>query len=157
MPVTLVKGDILLTRAQVIGYGYNVRARHEESLLHNQLAYRYPAAFASFRKQTAHGKLTLGDTWLWREASPYLALLVVRASSAGATRLRTVEEIAQKMAQTWPQEGITRVALAQIGDASEWPAVKELLRYWLSIGSLDTVLYETYLPGITAPEPWDEP
>lgn len=155
MSLTVVTGDILYTRAQVIGFAYNARARHEDSRLHSELSYRYPAAFASFRKQAAHGKIAPGQWWLWREATPFLALLVVRSSNASATRLRTIEAIAQDMAQIWPQEGITQVALSRIGDEFEWPAVKEALSYWLEMGNLQTVIYETYVPGVTAPEPWD--
>ena len=95
--------------------------------------------------------------WLWRDASPWLAILVVRHNGPGATRLRYVEQAAQQLARDWPiTEGIQTAALAHFGDSSEWPIIKEVLRYWLSGGSLHTVVYETYLPGQRAAEPWDE-
>ncbi len=156
MSITFVQGDIQLTRAQVIGVGYNARARHEEAPLYTRLAQGYPAAFAAFRKQAAAGRISAGEWWLWRDASPWLALLVVRRSNAGATRLRHVEQIALNIARDWPQqEGIHTAALTGLGDADEWPLMKDILRYWLGSAGLEVVVYEAHLPGQRAPEPWD--
>lgn len=157
MPITFVRGDILLTRAQVIGIGYNARAQHEESPLHTRLAQQHPAAFAAFRKQARAGRISAGECWLWRDASPWLALLVVRHSAPGATRLRYVEQVALHIARDWPQQdGIHTLALAGIGDTGEWPLIRDMLRDWLSGSGLETVVYEEFFPGQRAPEPWDE-
>ncbi len=155
MTITFVRGDILLSRAPVIGIESNARGQHEDDPLTLEFRGRYPAAFAAFRKQARAGNIRAGTWWIWREATPWLALLVLREGNAGTTRLRYVEGIAQCIAQEWQQEGLRGLALARPGDPADWPAFRDVLLYWLGSSPLDIVIYESWAPGIQAPEPWD--
>ena len=155
MAITFVRGDIFLSRAPAIGIDVNARGQHEDHPLALEFAGRYPAAFAAFRKQARAGNITAGEWWIWREANPWLALLVTRESGVGATRLRHVEAIAQRIAQDWQQEGLRGLALARPGDPADWPAFRDVLLYWLGSNALRIVVYEEQVPGVRAPEPWD--
>jgi hypothetical protein len=154
---TFVEGDILTTRAQVIGLGHNAQARHEDSALHTRIAYAYPAALSAFRKQARAARIATGDWWLWREATPWLGLLVIRSTSSGATRLRHVEEAAQQLIQASADESVRRVALARLGEPEEWSLIRPILLEWLAPLPLQVVVYEIDIPGRHAPEPWDAP
>ena len=155
LSITFVAGDIFLSSAQVIALGHNARGRQENNALTIELAYRYPAAFATYRKQIRAGRLHPGDYWMWREASPWLAMLIVRNAGVSATRTRHVEEVVQKLARDWQREGLTSLAIIRFGDTGEWPAIRAVLAYWLDTITLPVVVYETHQPGIRAPEAWD--
>jgi hypothetical protein len=155
LPVKFVTGDILLSRAQVVAIGSNAQGRNETSLLSSELAYRYPAAFSAFRKHAQTARLGAGDYWIWREAMPWIAFMVVRQTSVGATRARYVDEVVQKLARDWQREGIRTLALSRLGEPLEWPALKAVLAYWLDISELPVVVYEEHVSGVAVPEDWD--
>ena len=156
MTLSYVQGDIFLSRAQVIAFGANASAASESTPYATGLADRYPAALAAFRKQARAGRITPGDIWLWREALPGLGLLVVRERGGSATRPRFVEDAAQQIARDWTRLGLDRLALAALGDALEWPALRPVLDYWLGNCGLPVVVYAALVPGQRAAEPWDE-
>lgn len=156
MTVSFVSGDILLSRAQVIAFGANARGDSETTSLYTELLNRYPPALAAFRKDARAGRILPGDWWLWQDAAPWLALLVVRQASGGATRTRYAEDIARKIARDWQREGLRSLAVAQIGEALEWPSLREVCAYWWNSIALPVVIYETHVPGLRAAEPWDE-
>jgi len=156
LTVTFVEGDILLSRAQVLGFGSNARGSSETTALATDCHYRYPAAYAAFRKQARAGRIHPGDWWVWREAAPWLGLLVVRQHALGATRPRYVETVAQTIAVNWQREGLQGIAIANLGEPQEWPALRAVLVYWLEALSLPVVVYEKHLPGVRAAEPWDQ-
>ena len=157
MAITYVRGDIFLSRAPVLGIDYNARGTVEVTPLATACMDRYPAAFSALRKQVRAGRIQAGDYWVWREVTPWLALLLVRQSAVGATRPRYIEAIAQKLARDWQREGLQGIAITRPGESSEWPALRSVLDYWLGTISLPVVIYEEYLPGVHAPEPWDSP
>jgi hypothetical protein len=155
LPITTVRGDIFLSRAQVLTFGSNASGAAEVTPLATDCAYCYPAAFSAFRKQVRAGRLRAGDWWLWRDAAPWLGLMVVRQHPGGATRPRYVEEAAQIIAHDWQREGINSLAIAPLGEPLEWPALRAVLDHWLGSIRLPVVVYEEHLPGVRAPEPWD--
>lgn len=155
MTITFVRGDILLSRAPAIGIDVNARGQHEDHPLAVAFADRFPAAFAAFHKQARASNIQAGSWWIWRESTPWLALLVMRQSSAGATPLRHIEAIAQRIAQDWQQESLCGLALARPGDPADWPAFRDILLYWLASCPLNIVVYEEQAPGVRATEPWD--
>lgn len=157
MPVFYVQGDIFLSRAQVIAFGANASAASESTPYAADLADRYPAALAVFRKQVRAGRIAPGTVWLWRESLPGLGLLVVRERGGSATRIRYVEDAVQVIARDWPRLGLDRLALAALGDGLEWPILRPVLDYWLGKCGLPVVIYETAVPGLHAAEPWDNP
>jgi hypothetical protein len=50
MPITYVSGDPLLTQAQILAFGHNVKGRTESGVFETLLLDRYPAAFATYSK-----------------------------------------------------------------------------------------------------------
>lgn len=145
-----VKGDPLLTKAQVLAFGHNVLGRTELGDLETQLLTRYPAAFASYGRQCRNGRVKAGMMWTWRESQPHLGFMIVRASSVGATRLRYVENIALTLARDYQRESIASIAIVRLGDALEWPHIRPVLEQWLSNIPLPCIVYEDYLPGVQA-------
>ncbi|NDJ59719.1 MAG: hypothetical protein GYB67_01265 [Chloroflexi bacterium] len=157
MPVTYVKGDPLLTRAQILAFGHNARGRPEQSPLALALQQRYPAAFASYTRQCRQGRIQPGMFWRWSEARPTLGFMVVRESPVGATRLRFVDTVVLLLARDHRREAIGSVALTPPGSSDEWPQHRELIERWLAASALPVVVYTTYQPGVTAAEPFDPP
>ncbi len=155
MPLSFVRGDIFLSRGRVLVFGANARGGAESDPTFTALLDRYPAALASFRKQARAGRLPPGSAWIWREALPWLALLVVRDRAGSATRPRYLEDAAQQIARDWPRENIHTLALARPGGREEWPALRGVLAEWLDASPLSVVVYEDHLPAVRAAEPWD--
>lgn len=152
MPVRYLSGDPLLTRAQVIAFGYNAKGRTEVGPLETALLTRFPAAFSSYRKRSSARRIHPGSSWLWRDTSPMLLFLVVRDSSVGATRARYVQSALVGLARDYRLDGIRSVALARLGSELEWPVFKPIIDYWLGGSALPVYVYETILPGAQADE-----
>ena len=150
MTITYVNGDPLLTKAQLLAFGYNARGRSEVGPFTTELLNRYPAAFATYNKQCRSGRITAGQLWIWHESQPKLGFMVVRDSAVGATRLRYVDALALLLARDYQRDNIQNVAIAPLGDTAEWMHIKPVLEQWLQPSSLPCTIYETYLPGISA-------
>ncbi len=153
MPLTYVEGDPLLTRMQTLAFGTNAQGRAEVTPLAEELHRRYPAAFATYRKQARSGRVQPGELWVWRESVPRLAFMVVRASAVGATRPRYVDAAALRLVRDHLLEGITSVAIAPLGRDEEQPSIREALDLLLPLAALPVVAYTRYVPGVTAEEP----
>lgn len=152
MSITFVSGDLLLTRAQVLAFGYNASGRTETGALEMALLNRYPAAFATYGKYCRAGRIKTGTMWLWRETKPALGFMVVRETAVGATRLRYVEAVAMTLARDYKLDNIRSVAMALPGSPLEAPSLKEILTHWLDKSSLPVVVYEHYIPNVQAEE-----
>ncbi len=152
MPVTFTSGDPLLTQAQVLAFGHNLKARTEVGPLETTLLNQFPAAFATYGKQCRSGRIQTGTFWVWRESQPHLMFMVVRESSVGATRLRFVESALMLLARDYRLHNITSVALMRPCDRKEWPALKPVVDYWLRGSPLPVVVYEEYAPGVRGEE-----
>jgi hypothetical protein len=150
MPVTYVTGDPLLTRAQVLAFGYNAKGRTEVGALETQLLDLYPAAFGTFGKQCRNERIKPGTFWIWRESVPQLMFMVVRETSVGATRMRFVESAVMTLARDDRLHNITGMALAQLGDSEEWRALRPVVDYWLKACPLPVVVYDGYARGTHA-------
>jgi hypothetical protein len=148
MPLTYTSGDPLLTRAQILCFGHNARARVEVGALPTRLLDLYPAAFATYRKQCLNRRIKPGAFWIWRESQPALGFLVIRESSVGATRVRFVESVVMTLARDYRLHGLTSLALAPLGDPLEWDALRPVVDHWLSRCPLPVVVYEQYIPGV---------
>jgi hypothetical protein len=148
MSVTYISGDPLLTKQQVLALGHNAKGRTELGALETHLLNHYPAAFSTYSKQCRSGRVKPGTFWVWRESLPFLAFLVVRETSVGATRMRFVESNIMTLARDFRLHGITSLALAPLGEREEWAAVKPVIDYWLSPSPLSVMVYEQYVPGV---------
>lgn len=150
MPLTYVSGDPLLTKAQTLGFGYNIKAQIEQGAIQTALHQRYPTAFAAYRKQCRAGRITGGAYWIWRETQPHLLFLAFRDSASGATRLRYVDSALLRLAQHYGQDGVRSLALVLPDEAGERAETLLLLERWLGKSKLPIVIYETYLPHVAA-------
>jgi hypothetical protein len=148
MPLTYVAGDPLLTQAQTLAFGYNARGRAETGALETRLLDRFPAAFATFRKQCQSGRIQPGAIWTWRDSNPHLAFLVVRASSLGTLRPRFVDSVMLLLARDYRLYGFDSLAIAPLCDSREWPSLRPVLDYWLSDCLLPVTVYEQYVQGV---------
>lgn len=142
MPLTYITGDPLMTEAQTLAFGCNARARTELGTLDVRLFDQFPAAFATYRKQCAQGRLKPGDLWLWRESRPSLLFMVIRETSVGATRPRFVESAVMTIARDYHLYGLKSLSIAPLGDTLEWPALKPILDYWLKACPLPITVYD---------------
>src|SRR5688572_7402483 len=109
MPLFYVSGDPLLTRAQTLAFGHNLRGRTEVSKIDTALFYRYPTAFSAYQKNCRNQKFHAGEYWLWRESSPMLMFMIIRESSVGATRLRFVQSVLMALARDYRLDGVKNV------------------------------------------------
>lgn len=150
MTVTYVQGDPLLTPIPALAFDFNARGRAEVTPLHTALLDRYPAAFASFGKAARAGRLKAGQVWLWRESLPHLCFLIVRESPVGSTRVRYVDSAALTLARDYRLYGLSSLAVAPLGTAAEWPALRDVLARRLGPSSLPVTIYERDLPGVAA-------
>jgi hypothetical protein len=148
MPIAYVTGDPVLTRAQTLVFGHNAKARTEVGVLEMRLFNLYPAAFATYRKQCANGRIKPGMIWLWRESQPFLAFMVIRASSVGSTRSRYVENGLLTLARDYQLYGLTSLAIAPLGSQEEWVGLRPLMDYWIGLCPLPVVVYERYEAGV---------
>jgi len=153
MSVERVRGDIFLTRAQTVAIGIDSAGRLGTSALFTALHDRYPVFVSECRKQGRAGTLRPGTVWIWREAVPWVAGLVVRDTPQGATRLRYVEAAMLALYRNREQEGLLSLAVMRLGDSTEWPSVRRILEVYLGQLGLPAVIYEDYLPGIAAEAP----
>lgn len=142
MPVNYVNEDPLLTPAQTLAFGFNARGRVEVNERETRLYDRYPTAFATYRKQCQSGRIQPGMLWLWRESQPGLLFMVVRESQVGMTRLRFVEQVVMTLARDYPLYGVTSLALVPLGSREEWPFLRPVVDYWLTMSGLPITIYE---------------
>lgn len=150
MPLQYVDGDPLLTRQQVLAFGYNAKGRTETGLLETRLHHLYPAPFATFGKQCRSGRIKTGALWLWRETKPALGFMIVRESAVGATRLRYIESVLLSLMRDHRLENIHSIAFAPIGTREEWSSIRPVIDYWLAKAPIPCVVYERYVPGVAA-------
>jgi len=135
---------------QTLAFGTNAQGRTEVTPLADELHRLYPAAFATYRKQARAGRITPGDLWVWRESTPRLAFMVVRASAVGATRPRFVDAAALKLARDHRLLGITSLAIAPLGRDDEQPSIQDALDLLLPLTDLPVTAYTRYTPGHAA-------
>jgi hypothetical protein len=150
MSVESVRGDVFLTHMQVIGIGIDSAGRLGTSALYTALHDRCPVFVSECRKRGRAGALAPGSVWIWREAVPWVAGMVVRETPQGATRLRYVEAAMLNLYRSREQEGLLSLAVMRLGDDTEWPAVRRIVEAYLDQLELPAVIYEDYVPGIAA-------
>jgi hypothetical protein len=152
MPVSFCQGDIFLTQAQTVAVGVDALGRLGVSPLFAALGDRYPVFVSDCRRRGRSGGLVPGSIWVWREATPWLAGMVVRESPHSATRLRYVEAALLNLCKNWQREGLHSLALMQFVESDEWHAMQELVVRHLESLAMPVVVYERYRPGVVAAE-----
>jgi len=150
MPLDYLSGDPLLTQAHILAFGHNKKGRTETTPLATALLDRYPAALANYARQCRKGRIKSGMLWMWHDAQPILAALVVRDSAVGATRLRNIEAVAMTIARDYLAYDFKSIAIAPLGTTEEWLYIKPVLDHWLADIPIPIIVYENYLPGVAA-------
>ena len=142
MPITYTHDDPFTTTAQTLAFGFNARGRVEVAAFETSLYDLYPTAFATYRKTCSGGRLKPGMLWQWSESTPALLFMVVRETQVGITRLRFVEQAVMTLARDYPLYGVTSLALVALGTNDEWPVLRPVVDYWLSMSGLPVTVYE---------------
>lgn len=142
MPITFTQGDPDLAQTAVLAFGYNERGKSEVTPFITQLQHRFPAAFATYKRLCNDDKIRAGEYWIWRESKPALMFMVVRQTSAGATRLRYVEAITMSLARDYRLELISSLTIAALCDPLQWSTVKPALERWFNRSSLPVLACE---------------
>jgi hypothetical protein len=150
MSVRFVRGDIFLTRAQVIAAGIDAAERLDASALHTALRDRCPVFVSECHKQGRAGALTPGMVWIWHEGVPWVAGMVVRETPQESARLRYIEAAMLNLYRIQEREKLLSLAVMRLGDDADWPAVHRIVEAYLGQLALPTVISEEFLPGIAA-------
>jgi len=152
MPILTVTGDPLLTRCQVLAFGYNTRGQSESRDEQIRLYQTFPAMFSVFKRQARKGKVKSGDIWRWNETTPNFHLWLIRESPFGATRIRYVQSIVINFVRDYQRYDIHSLALIRPGNIIEYEEFKPILYQWLDPLPIPIVIYETMAIGIQADE-----
>lgn len=142
MTVAYVRGDIFSTSAQAIGVGLNALGQTETTPFFTALQDRYPVFISDFRRRGRGGALVPGQIWIWKDARPWLAGLVIQDTHAGMIRPRYIEKTFLELLKTWEQEGIHSLALPQLADGPEWPALREMIEHFFASSPLAVTVYQ---------------
>ncbi len=150
MSLTIVRGDIFLTRAHAIALDLNITGRLGTAPVYTALHDRFPVFVSECHKRGRAGSLTAGSLWVWREGAPWIVGLVVRETPQGATRLRYVEGAMLNLYKEWEREGVCSLAMMRMGSDDEWPGAREVILHYAAQMAISITLYDVYLPGVAA-------
>jgi len=156
-----VKGDILLSKADVIAHGVAPNDNFHQGLA-LQLRERWPAMYKDFRHycQTKHPEA--GDMWVWQGVGGItVANLLTQegayahGSKPGKATHKYVDHALKHFRQEvekrgWQTVAITRIATGVGG--MEWSEVQPLLEKQLGGLGIKVYVYSTYQQGIKANE-----
>jgi hypothetical protein len=148
MAIAVVRGDIFLTQAQTALIGLSANGQLNVEPLTTALHDRYPVFVSEYQRRCRKGSLPPGSWWVWREATPWIAALIVRETALGIARLRHIEAALLTLYKNVPYEGLTSLALMRLGDDLEWSASREMVLHYLNQIALPAVLYDAFLPGV---------
>jgi len=153
MTITLVKGDIRKTRAQAIMLGMNTQGAVEVSPLETTLRDQYPVFYSEYRRLGRSKALTAGQLWFFRDAAPWFVGALIRDAANSVSRIRHLEQALITLRRDWQREGLKSLAVAPLGDPTEWGTLKEVLQEYLSPLPIPILLYDEYIPDQSASEP----
>jgi len=152
MPLTLVKGDPILTQASMLAIGHNAKGRTEMDDFTLEMMRRYPAAFSAYTRQARKGRVAGGEIFLWTETLPRILFVSIRDSAVGATRLRYVQKVLMTIARDYLLLNIASLAIAPLGNPYEREEIQLLYPMWLQNTKLPIIAYTEYLPDLQAEE-----
>lgn len=156
-----VKGDILLSRAQVIVNDVGVGDPMTRGL-GRKLNERYPAMVEAFREWCEENNPEPGDIWLWEAADKsQIVNLITHEGDEDPTRIRRPERIAvnrclRRLAKMVADERFKSMAMPKIASGEfglDWTDVRGMMDSQLSEVLGPIFVYVVELDGQVASEP----
>ena len=156
-----VKGDILLTSAQVTAHGVGPNDDFHQGLALS-LRERWPALYKDFRHycKTYHPKA--GGLWVWvnAEGHHFVNLFTQEANydgggKAGEGRLEYVRHALQELAALVVKENYKSLAISKLACGAgrlDWDQVFPLIQHFLGALKIPVYVYSTYASGLKAEE-----
>jgi len=155
MPVTFVEGDLFLSRAQTLAHGVNCRGKMGKGIA-VEFRRRFPDMYQEYRRRCHHRLLKPGGYYLEKTTDPWVLNLATQDRVGGA-ELAFVASCLQLLAQQHDREGITSIAMPRIAaglGGLVWQDVKELIQRVAGPLPITVVVYEDFVPGLAAAEPF---
>ncbi|MGD9659870.1 MAG: hypothetical protein AB7U63_01225 [Porticoccaceae bacterium] len=157
--INYVQGDILQSKAQLIGHGVAPNDNFGQGLALS-LRERWPAMYKDFRHfcQTQHPKA--GELWVWAGADGVRIANLFTQEAAyghgekpGKASTAHVNHSLRGLRKEIEREGVSSVALTRLATGVgglEWSEVKPLIEAQLGDLGVAVEVYETYIPGQAA-------
>jgi len=157
-----VKGDILLSHAQVIAHAIAPHDRFEHGLALS-LREQWPAMVSDYQHFYHAAQPKFGDTWVWSGAMSkhIINLLVNEMPSATGEKPRHattehVDHALRKLRHLLESERFASLALPRLATGAgglDWNTVEPLIELHLSGLALPIYIYADYQKGVQAVEP----
>ncbi|HEX8875100.1 MAG TPA: macro domain-containing protein [Nitrosospira sp.] len=157
-----VKGDILLSHAQVIAHAIAPHDRFEEGLALS-LREQWPALVKDYHHFCHAMQPKSGDAWVWSGAmSKYIISLLVneaprsREERPGRARTEHVDRALRELHHLLESERFASLALPRLATGAggmDWHVVRPLIEYHLGELALPIYIYVDYEKGRQAVEP----
>src|SRR5690348_11558776 len=157
-----VKGDILLSHAQVIAHSIAPHDRFEEGLALS-LGEQWPALVKDFRHFCHAMEPKAGETWIWSGAmSRYIINLLVNEAAhrmgekPGRAKPEDLERALRELRHLLETHRFHSLALPRLATGAggmEWEEVRPRIEYHLGELALPIYIYVDYQKGVQAVEP----
>lgn len=159
--IQMVRGDVLLSGAQVVAHGV-APGDHFHSGLALALREAWPAMYKDFRHYCHQDHPKTGGAWMWAGAdgNVLVALLTQEPpkdehSNPGKASHHTVNLALKELRGLIERENFKSVALPRLATGvggMEWSEVEPLIRQHLGDLRIPVFVYETYAKGVKADE-----
>ncbi len=157
-----VKGDILLSHAQVIAHGIAPNDLFDQGLALS-LGEQWPAMVKDFRHFCRAMPLKSGDTWVWSGAinKRIVNLLTHEAlhsqrHMSGRAKAEYISHALSELRYLLENERFTSLALPRLATGAggmDWHEVRPLIEHHLGELGLPIYIYTQYKKGVQAVEP----
>lgn len=157
-----VKGDILLSHAQVIAHGVAPNDHFDQGLALS-LREQWPAMVKDYRHFCRAMPLKSGDTWVWSGAinKRIVNLLTHEAlhsqhNKSGRASAENISHALSELRSLLENERFTSLALPRLATGAggmDWQVVRPLIEHHLGELALPIYIYTQYKKGIQAAEP----
>lgn len=157
-----VRGDILLSHAQVIAHGVAPDDRFDQGLARS-LGEQWPAMVKDFRHFCHAVQPKSGDAWVWSGAMSKRIInlltheaLQSRGSAPGRARTEYVDQALRELRYLLEYDKPTSLALPRLATGAgglEWDVVWPLVTHHLGELALPVYIYTRYEKGVQAAEP----
>lgn len=157
-----VRGDILLSHAQVIAHGVAPDDRFDQGLALS-LGEQWPAMVKDFRHFCHATRPKSGGAWVWSGAmSKHIINLLTHEAlqshggESGRARTEYVNQALRELRYLLEHDRFASLALPRLATGAgglEWDAVRPLVAHHLGELALPIYIYTHYEKGVQAAEP----
>lgn len=157
-----VRGDILLSHAQVIAHGVAPDDHFNQGLALS-LREQWPAMVKDFQHYCHTAQPKSGNAWVWSGAmSKRIVNLLThealhsQGSGSGRARIKYVNEALRELRYLLEDDKFTSLALPRLATGAgglDWDVVQPLVAHHLGELALPIYIYTHYEKGIQAIEP----